>query len=213
MDPSRITIEELPESETRFMVHFFEDAHITTVVTSSGDEATEWVNEVLSINHRSTTTTIIVGLDIEWRPNFGRQYDNPAAVLQLCIGHHCLVFQLLHCDYIPEALSGFLSNPNFTFIGVGIGEDVEKLVVDHDLMVANTKDLRVMAVEETGRGELRREGLKGLAREVLGREVAKPRRVQLGRWDNLWLNLDQIMYACIDAFLSFEIARRLVVSS
>ncbi|KAK1279116.1 hypothetical protein QJS04_geneDACA007259 [Acorus gramineus] len=54
--------------------------------------------------------------------------------------------------------------------------------VDHGLMVVNTKVSRTMAVEEMSRGELRREGLKGLARDVLGSEVVKPRRVQMGSY-------------------------------
>ncbi|KAK1272537.1 hypothetical protein QJS04_geneDACA022301 [Acorus gramineus] len=208
MNPSRITIDALADSDSRFIVHF-NDAHITTVVTASGEEAEDWIEEVLWV-HRRRLSRLIVGLDVEWRPNFSRRYNNPAAVLQLCVGQRCLVFQLLHCDYIPDALSDFLSDDRFTFTGVGVDEDVEKLVADHDLSVANAKDLSEIAAEETGRGELRREGLKGLAREVLGRVVEKPRRVRLGRWDRESLNMDQIKYACVDAFVSFEIARDLI---
>ncbi|KAK1272538.1 hypothetical protein QJS04_geneDACA022300 [Acorus gramineus] len=153
-DPSTITIEDLPYSDSRFMVHFFDDAHIATVVTASAEEASEWVEAILWV-HRRRLSRLIVGLDVEWRPNLSRGENNPVAVLQLCVGQRCLVFQLLHCRDIPYRLSNFLSNRKFKFMVVGIDKDFEKLSSDYNLEVANTIDLRVFAAEVTGRRELR----------------------------------------------------------
>ena len=77
---------------------------------------------------------------------------------------------------------------------------------DYGLKVANVVDLRSLAVE-MGNRDLRNAGLKGLARAVLGMEIHKPRSVTLSRWDREWLTYEQVQYACIDAFLSFEIGR------
>lgn len=55
-------------------------------------------------------------------------------------------------------------------------------------------------------------GLKELARVVVGVEVSKPKNVTMSRWDAEWLSYQQIQYACVDAFLSFEIGRRLMAS-
>lgn len=70
-------------------------------------------------------------------------------------------------------------------------------------------DLRGLAADQYGLGHLKNAGLKGLANLVLGKEIEKPLNVTLSRWDNHYLNLDQVQYACIDAFVSFEIGRSL----
>jgi hypothetical protein len=48
-----------------------------------------------------------------------------------------------------------------------------------------------------------------LAERVLGKIVEKPQRITRSRWDNPWLNADQVKYATVDAYVSFEIGRRL----
>ena len=53
-------------------------------------------------------------------------------------------------------------------------------------------------------------GLKQLAQVVLNVNVAKPREVTMSRWDAEWLSFQQIQYACIDAFLSYEIGKTLI---
>jgi hypothetical protein len=59
-----------------------------------------------------------VGLDVEWRPSFSGAYSK-TAIHQLCVGRRCLIFQLLHADYVPNTLDEFLSDPDYTFVGVG----------------------------------------------------------------------------------------------
>lgn len=98
-------------------------------------------------------------------------------------------------------------------MGVGIQNDVEKLLFDYGFGVANVVDIGDLAAIRLGRRELRNSGLKGLAEVVLGIEVQKPKRVTLSRWDNQWLTSVQVQYACIDAFLSFEIGKQLNVAS
>lgn len=98
-------------------------------------------------------------------------------------------------------------------MGIGIESDVEKLLEDYELGVrGKVVDLRNLAAEKYGMKELNNAGLKELARVVLGREVEKPRRITMGRWDYRWLTPDQVQYACVDAFVSFEIGRRLNAS-
>ncbi|KAK1319966.1 hypothetical protein QJS10_CPB04g01627 [Acorus calamus] len=65
---SRITIEDLPYSDSRFMVHFFDDAHIDTVVTASAEEASDWVEAIFFV-HRRRLSHFIVGLDVEKLPS------------------------------------------------------------------------------------------------------------------------------------------------
>lgn len=81
-------------------------------------------------------------------------------------------------------------------------------MVDYGLRVGNVVDLR----ELTGK-EMKNAGLKTLAKEVLGKEVEKPKKVSMSRWDNACLTLAQVQYACLDAFLSFEIGRSLTATA
>lgn len=96
---------------------------------------------------------------------------------------------------------------------MGIDEDAEKLTCDYGLKVGKRVDLRNLAESVTGRGDLKNAGLKRLGKEVLGKGIEKPKRVTLSRWDQQWLTLNQVKYACIDAFFSFEIGRFLQSSS
>ncbi|KAK8934556.1 hypothetical protein KSP39_PZI015176 [Platanthera zijinensis] len=193
------------DSDSTFTVTFNGRENIFTTLTASGNEADLWISDILRLRNEYH---LIVGIDVEWRPSRSRM-QNPTALLQICVDHRCLLFQLLHADYIPHSLKEFLSNPRFTFVGVGINEDIERLVEDSGLMVQNAVDLRELAVQMTGRLEMRQMGLKTLAEEIVGVQVSKPNSVKMSRWDQEVLTLDQIMYACLDAFLSFEIGRRL----
>jgi ribonuclease D len=190
-----------------YTVGFGGDA-ITTTVTSSGDAVEGWLYEVRSV-HRRRLHNLVVGLDVEWRPPFGRGY-NPTALLQLCVGRRCLIFQLLHADYIPDALAEFLDDPDFRFVGVGVGADAERLSNDYNLQVNNTVDLAELAADATGCEDLRNAGLKAIVSFVMGANVDKPRRVRLGPWDDYELSHEQVEYACIDAFVSFEVGRKLL---
>ncbi|KAL7256910.1 hypothetical protein ACSBR1_010780 [Camellia fascicularis] len=80
------------------------------------------------------------------RPN-NRFHDNPAASLQLYVSHRCLIFQLIYFPKIPQALFDFLNKPIYTFVGVGIHTDVDKLTEDYGLSMATTIDLCSLAAD------------------------------------------------------------------
>ncbi|GFP86981.1 werner syndrome-like exonuclease, partial [Phtheirospermum japonicum] len=139
--------------------------------------------------------------------------NNPAATLQLCVDRRCLIFQLIHATSIPKSLVDFLANPNHTFIGIGIDQDLEKLEENYEFgFRTNTVDLRGLAADKYGQPVLKRAGLKGLAGVVLQKDFEKLKRVTMSRWDNQWLTPAQVQYACVDAFVCFEIGRNLLAS-
>ncbi|CAO1948097.1 unnamed protein product [Urochloa humidicola] len=189
-------------------VRFGQDA-ITTTVTSSGRAVHRWIAQVL-FAHRPTgiCSDMIVGLDVEWRPSFS-SLENPAPTLQLCIDRRCLIFQLLHADYFPAALLAFFGDPTIRFFGVGVEADAARLSADHGMHVATAVDLRGLAADVMGRPELRQAELRGVVAAVLGAELAKPQRVTMSSWDARCLSDEQVSYACVDAFVSSEVARRL----
>lgn len=184
-----------------YNVRFF-DQDIYTTVTANYAVVTDWIGDVKNLHSHETQLT--VGHDVEWRPSFA-SWRNP-------VGDRCLVFQILHSDWIPESLGRFLSG-EFSgwccFYGVGIKEDMEKLQTDYGIGGgARYVDLRGMAVEVYS-SKLKNAGLKKLASVVLRKEVEKPQWVRVGRWDAPRLSAEQVQYACVDAYLSSEIARAL----
>jgi hypothetical protein len=196
-------------AETEVKTVAFGQDIITTTVTSSGRAVERWIAEVLSVYHPGGIgCNVVVGLDIEWRPSFSST-RNPAATLQLCVDRRCLVFQLLHADFFPAALDRFLGDHTIRFFGVGVAADATRLRADHGLEVANAVDLRGRVAEHMDRPDLRQAGLRAIAVAFLGADPTKPRRVTMSRWDALRLNNEQIGYACIDAFISSEVARKL----
>ncbi|XP_044504370.1 Werner Syndrome-like exonuclease [Mangifera indica] len=188
-----------------FDVIFYNDT-ILTLVTHTPAMVDFWISDIQRI-HQRRLRRLIVGLDTEWRPNFWPNEDNPIAILQLCVGHRCLIFQLMQAPGIPQSLVNFLTNGNYSFVGVGIHNDVEKLYENYQLHVVNVFDLRDWAVECTGDQRLRRAGLKRLALAIMGKDIQKPASVTMSWWDNPWLAPLQVQYACIDSFVSFEIGR------
>nr|TKW15790.1 hypothetical protein SEVIR_5G261200v2 [Setaria viridis] len=181
-------------AETEVKAVTFGQDVITTTVTSSGRAVERWISEVLSV-HRpgGIRYDVVVGLDIEWRPNF-RGPQNPTATLQLCVDRRCLIFQLLHADYLPVGLGRFLGDRTIRFFGRRPRPGV-----------ANAVDLRGRVAEYMDRPDLRQAGL----RAIVGADLVKPRRVTMSRWDARRLSDEQIGYACIDAFVSSEVARKL----
>lgn len=181
----------------------FASHNIELTLTDSGCQAQEWVRQWTGKN-------CIVGLDVEWRPSFVKGVENPAALLQLCTENSCLILQLLYVDAMPAGLVGFLKEPGVSLVGVGVGNDVKKLRRDHGLECqSKVVELASLAAEKLQRSELKTMGLKGLALAVLGLELAKPKQITMSNWASRYLKQKQIEYACIDAFVSFAIGKKL----
>ncbi|GAU50820.1 hypothetical protein TSUD_177590 [Trifolium subterraneum] len=137
---------------------FFHSNIIHTMVTNTPSMVDKWLS---SINpYRNNNNGLLVGLDVECLLTNRHGVPNPAAVLQLCIGGECLVFQILHASYVPESLFAFLGNKNHKFVGVGIKDDVDKLDRDFSLRVVNFVDLCILAVEKLGEKKMNFAGLK-----------------------------------------------------
>ncbi|XP_065853255.1 3'-5' exonuclease-like [Euphorbia lathyris] len=201
------------ETHNLYDITFYTN-QIHTLLTHSPSLVDQWLTETHQIHQLNPSKPSTVGLDVEWRPNFSRNIDNPIAILQLCVGHRCLIFQIMHSPFVPQSLKDFLTNKNgdYVFVGVGIENDVEKMLEDYDLGVGNTVDLRGLAVEKLGIIALKNAGLKQLTSQVLGKEIEKPKKISMSRWDYTWLTPNQVQYACLDAYLSCAIGDSLFSS-
>ncbi|KAE8077741.1 hypothetical protein FH972_016272 [Carpinus fangiana] len=187
----------------------FDGKPIETTVTDKASTIDEWVHEILSMYDGKP---MVVGLDIEWKPNSSREDDNKAATLQLCIGEKCLIVQLLHTDGIPQPLKSFLMDSNFTFVGVKVAEDIAKLNGDYGIECNKSADISELAMRQwQGRFEGGKPGLERLALEVLGVSMKKPQEVRRSNWDKRVLDENQVEYACIDAYVSYRVGHKLLV--
>ncbi|PHU21534.1 hypothetical protein BC332_06641 [Capsicum chinense] len=184
-------------------VSFYGD-QIEVTVTKNAAVVNDWIN-----SHRRRLHKLLVGLDIKWLLCFNPEENQPVALLQFCVGRRCLLFQLLHKDAVPRFLVDFLMVPNFKFVGVGVKGDAEKLLRDHKLLVANTVDLNQLALSVYREEVYGKVGLQRMVKEVLGKVMEKPLNVTLSKWDAEELVYEQIEYAAIDAFVSFEIGKNL----
>nr|GMC86807.1 uncharacterized protein LOC109178468 [Ipomoea batatas] len=97
-------------------VHFHGNNLLVTV-TKRAAEVDEWVNEILH-NYCHVLHNLVVGLDIEWHPCSEGEH-NPAATLQLCVGERCLIFLLLHKDFIPVLSLPFWLIPASPLLALG----------------------------------------------------------------------------------------------
>lgn len=184
---------------------------IETTVTKKEAIANEWLLEI-NINSIYSGTEMVVGLDVEWRPHPIRTMKNKSATLQLCIDTKCLILQLFYMDAIPNLLKDFLKNPSFTFVGIEVGDDVEKLRDEYGLDCTKYADIREKAKAKWP-GRFSRPGLKDLAREVCGLYMPKPKHICLSNWEARILSSGQVEYACIDAYASYKIGYRLIIEN
>ncbi|XP_044470520.1 Werner Syndrome-like exonuclease [Mangifera indica] len=182
----------------------FYDNIIYTTVTSCAADVNHWIHKTMHI-HRFKLHKLMVGLDTEWCLPTKTDKHQKVAILQLCVGHRCLIFQLCHTDVMPPSLINFLGNNKYTFVGKAVGTDVKKLFEEYELKVAKVRDVSEMAATKYQDEELKKLGLRTLALKYLNIELDKNKLITLSKWDRMKLSSKQIAYAAIDAFVSFQL--------
>ena len=173
-------------------------AGVQVVYTRDAVEAEQWLRE-----HIVDCSTRAVGFDTEQRPQFVSKKDggteNETAVLQLGVETSCLVLHIYHMSEMPESLESILRDENILKIGSGIDKDASKLTRESGLVCKGLVDTQHMA---TSLG-LQKIGLKALAEQFLGIKLDKG--VALTNWENFPLNLRQIEYAALDAWVGLKV--------
>ncbi|XP_052163294.1 uncharacterized protein LOC127780428 [Oryza glaberrima] len=192
------------QTHAAYTVHVA-DRRVIALVTAHPAYSRRWVHTTRWLHHRLLRSgRLLVGLGVQWtplrRPLHRGSPPPPPATLQLCVGHRCLVFHLAHADAIPAALRRFLADPRVTFVGSGASNDRRMLSAYYDLHVASARELRAVAAMGNA-------SMEAMADRFLGYPgIAKPTNVAMSAWHAPYLSIEQVEYACVDAYLAFRLA-------
>jgi len=156
--------------------------------------------------------------------------DRPATI-QLSTPSSCIIVQLSRCGdgsalHAPEILRNVINNPRIIKVGVGIDDDGLELYrwskesFDDTQGGRNANDEQMSQLwEMTSRFDLgcilpnknpgRRSGLQLLAKEILGVELIKSKKLSMSNWGKRHLDMEQISYAARDAWVAAAIMEKL----
>jgi len=144
----------------------------------------------------------VLGFDTETRPAFAKHVKYDVALLQLSDNKHAFLFQLQKTG-IPRNLAALLSSPTIRKVGVAVHDDIVKLNELCNCKMKGFVDLQPIA-KQLGIENI---SLKKLTAIVLGFRISK--KQQTSNWEMNSLTPAQKNYAATDAWVSFEMYRRL----
>ncbi|PHT95986.1 hypothetical protein T459_03868 [Capsicum annuum] len=149
-------------------------------VTKNSTVVNDWILQTVHAHHRRLHK-LLVGLDIEWLP---------ARTVTLS--------RSSSSAYCSNSYTKTQFQDSEVQVCWGRGER---------LFVANTVELNGLELSVYGEEVYGKMGLKRMAKEVLGKVMEKPLNVTLSKWDAEELVHEQVEYAAIDAFVSFELGK------
>lgn len=144
----------------------------------------------------------ILGFDTETRPNFKKGRKNKVSLLQLANGELACLFRINKIG-MPDELVGLLADPGVIKAGVAIHDDIRFLKGIRKFNPEGFVDLQPF-VKDFG---IKSSGLKKLCAIILGFRISK--RQQVTDWEAPELTEAQQLYAATDAWVCYEIYRKL----
>ena len=145
----------------------------------------------------------VLGFDTETRPSFRKGRKNKVSLIQLSAGNIAYLFRINKIG-IPDQLADILADPGIVKAGVAIHDDLRFLKSIRKFEPDGFVDLQKF-VKEFG---INSSGLKKLSAIVLGFRISK--RQQVTDWEASELTEAQQIYAATDAWVCYEIYRKLV---
>jgi len=140
----------------------------------------------------------VLGFDTETRPSFRKGKVYPTSLIQLASDDHAWLIRVSRLGY-PGRLLRLLSSAEVLKVGVGLNDDLRKMLFDHRFEPGGFLDLQ-RYVEAFQIGE---KGLKKMVAIVLGRRISKSQ--QVSNWDADQLTEAQLRYAATDAWICLRI--------
>lgn len=144
----------------------------------------------------------LLGFDTETKPNFRKGRKNKVSLLQLANADLACLFRINKIG-IPDELVRLLADPLVKKAGVAIHDDIRFLASVRKFMPGGFIDLQPF-VKDFG---IKSSGLKKLCAIILGFRISK--RQQVTDWEAEELSEAQQLYAATDAWVCYEIYRKL----
>jgi ribonuclease D len=148
----------------------------------------------------------LLGFDTETRPVFKKGRNNSVSLIQLSTGDLACLFRINKIG-IPDEMVRLLSDPSVIKAGVAVHDDIRFLKGVKKFSPGGFTDLQTF-VKNYG---IQSSGLKKLAAIVLGFRISK--RQQVTDWEAEQLTEAQQIYAATDAWVCYQIYRKLVNGS
>lgn len=144
----------------------------------------------------------VLGFDTETKPSFRKGKRNKVSLLQLAFDNTAILFRINRIG-LPEPLVRVLSDPGIIKAGVAVHDDIRVLQNIRNFVPAGFVDLQKI-VKEHGIESI---SLKKLSAIVLGFRISKSQQVT--DWNADVLTEAQLKYASTDAWVCYEIYRKL----
>jgi ribonuclease D len=161
-----------------------------------------------------------VGLDCEFTTPRDKPHQR-AALLQVSVVSEVFLFQICRANHVPHLLRDFLGDPTIRFCGAAIGNDV-RMLQPYGIQILSVHDLKVIIPNPTTKPI---PSLYDLSNATIGTKLEKKKKkIKKNKnkgneeeeeeeeeliygWAKVPLSDKQVLYAALDARLSFEIAR------
>ncbi|KAM0910136.1 hypothetical protein ACQ4PT_014358 [Festuca glaucescens] len=203
-------------AKTPFSHEYTLPCHGTTemkvLYTNTASRVEAWLTSIESTVDASERK--IVGIDVEYDKLRGSSFNpKKAAVIQLCVGTEVLVYHICHADERSEKLYNFLYGYRYTFAGFCTAED-RNVLGRSKFYIHNIKDIQMIWRDPDN--SKRTQGLKDVAAAIID-PVYMKMKDDFGRTEHsMWANApplppDHILYAARDAYVTYEVYRRLDV--
>jgi ribonuclease D len=144
----------------------------------------------------------LLGFDTETRPTFKKGRKNAVSLIQLSTDNLACLFRINKIG-IPDELVDLLSNPSIIKAGVAVHDDIRFLASVRKFKPEGFIDLQTL-VKDFG---IQSSGLKKLSAIVLGFRISK--RQQVTDWEAEQLSEAQEIYAATDAWVCYQIYKKL----
>ncbi len=146
----------------------------------------------------------VIGFDTETKPSFkkGSSNQHKVAVLQLYADGRAYLFRLNKYG-LPDALADLMANPNILKVGAAVRDDIKGLKALNPFKDAGFVDIQNIAAKL----EIEVRSLRKLTAMFYSHRLSKTQ--QLSNWEIDKLSQAQAVYAATDAWISYELYRKM----
>jgi len=144
----------------------------------------------------------ILGFDTETKPSFKKGIKNNIALIQLADDKEAFLFRINKIG-IPDFLIDIFENKNIIKIGVAIRDDIRGLQKLKNFNPQSFVDLQTFVKKFN----INDNSLRKLTANILNFRISK--KIRTSDWEKNYLDEKQIAYAATDAWVCYEIYKKL----